>query len=66
MRTRRRGNQIRTDGRSLQQQLDLDPLEIGLERLPVGLGVRGGNYRYRYSHTRNSDSSWSVSTGLVM
>jgi hypothetical protein len=31
----------------LQQQLDLDSLEIGLERLPVGLGVWGGNYGYR-------------------
>jgi hypothetical protein len=54
----------------LQQQLDLDSLEIGLEVLAVRLAGDGRDGRhgrcYRYSHTRNSDSSCSVSTGFVM
>jgi hypothetical protein len=50
---------------SLQQQLDLDPLEIGLEPLPVGIASRR-RFRYLYSHTRSSDNSCSVSTGFVM
>ena len=46
----------------LEQQLDLEPLELGVAG-DVGLPVVVG---YRYSHTRIRDSSWSVSTGFVM
>src|SRR4051812_15461244 len=51
---------------SLQQQLDLDSLEIGLERLPFGLALGFRSRCYLYSHTRRSERSCSVSTGLVM
>ena len=50
---------------ALEQQLDLEPLEVVAQRASVGASTASAG-RYRYSHTRSSESSWSVSTGLVM
>ena len=45
---------------AVEEQLELDRLEV---QPPLGALLL---HSYPYSHTRISESSWSVSTGLVM
>ena len=49
---------------AFQEQLDFEPLQVGV----VHLGERFGTLpsRHRYNHTRMRLRSWSVSTGFVI
>ena len=70
--TRRHTRRFNDAGRVLPEVeavLAIDALEEQLELERLGLQPPLGRRRlmlYLYSHTRINESSWSVSTGLVM